>query len=50
VHIVRNTISANGGPGVFLDLDPANGAPVLASGIEVSSNRLSREYAISLVR
>jgi Right handed beta helix region len=42
VHVVRNTISGNGGPGVLLDLDPRNGAPVLASGIEVSSNRILR--------
>ncbi len=42
VHVVRNAISGNGGPGVLLDLDPANGAPVLASGIEVSSNRILR--------
>jgi Right handed beta helix region len=42
VHVVRNTISGNAGPGVLLDLDPGNGAPVLASRIEVSSNRILR--------
>jgi hypothetical protein len=42
VHVVRNTIVGNAGPGVLLDLDPRNGAPVLASGIEVSSNRIAR--------
>jgi Right handed beta helix region len=42
VQVVRNTISGNAGPGVLLDLDPRNGAPVLASGIEVSSNRIMR--------
>jgi hypothetical protein len=42
VHVVRNTVSGNGGPGVLLDLDPRNGAPVLASGLRVSSNRILR--------
>jgi hypothetical protein len=42
VHVVRNTISGNAGPGVLLDLDPSNGAPVLASDIEVSANRILR--------
>jgi parallel beta helix pectate lyase-like protein len=42
VHVVHNTISGNAGPGVLLDLDPPNGAPVLASGIEVSANRILR--------
>ena len=42
VHVVRNTIAGNGGPGVLLDLDPRNGAPVLASDVEVSSNRIVR--------
>jgi Right handed beta helix region len=40
VHVVRNTVLSNGGPGVLLDLDPRNGAPVLASGLQVSSNRI----------
>jgi hypothetical protein len=42
VHIVRNTIIGNGGPGVLLDLAPPNGAPVLADGIEVAGNRIER--------
>jgi hypothetical protein len=41
-HIVRNTVADNGGPGVFLDLDPANGAPLLARGIEVTGNEILR--------
>jgi Right handed beta helix region len=40
VRVTRNTIAGNGGPGVFLDLDPANGAPVLAAGIEISGNEI----------
>jgi hypothetical protein len=42
VRVTRNTIAGNGGPGVFLDLDPANGAPVLAAGIEISGNEILR--------
>jgi Right handed beta helix region len=40
VHVTRNRIAANSGPGVFLDLAPANGLPVLASGIEITGNRV----------
>jgi Right handed beta helix region len=40
VHITRNRIAGNDGPGIFLELDPANGMPVLASGIEVSGNQV----------
>lgn len=42
VRVTHNTIAGNGGPGVFLDLDPANGAPVLAAGIEISGNEILR--------
>jgi Right handed beta helix region len=42
VHVVGNTIVDNAGPGILLDLDPANGAPLVASGIEVSGNRILR--------
>jgi hypothetical protein len=42
VHVVGNTFSGNNGPGVFLDLAPANGLPVLASGIEVVRNEIRR--------
>ena len=41
-HLVENAIRDNGGPGVFLDLDPKNGAPLLASGIEVRGNEILR--------
>jgi hypothetical protein len=41
-HVGGNTVADNGGPGIFLDLDPANGAPLLASGIEVSGNQVLR--------
>jgi hypothetical protein len=40
VHVRGNRIAANGGPGVFLDLAPPNGLPVLASGIEITGNQL----------
>jgi hypothetical protein len=40
VHVVGNTIADNAGPGIFLDLDPTNGAPILATGIEVRGNRV----------
>src|SRR5438876_825002 len=42
VHALGNTITDNAGPGILLDLAPANGAPVLASGIEVSGNIVLR--------
>jgi len=41
-HVVRNTLADNGGPGVFLDLDSANGAALLAERIEVSGNQVLR--------
>ena len=41
-HVARNTVADNRGPGVFLDLDSPNGAALLASGIEVSGNRILR--------
>jgi len=42
VQVVHNTIVGNAGPGVLVDLDPPNGAPVLASGIEISGNQILR--------
>jgi hypothetical protein len=42
VQVADNTISDNAGPGIFLDLAPANGPPVLASGIELSRNAVLR--------
>jgi hypothetical protein len=41
VHVAGNKIAANGGPGIFLDLAPANGLPVLASGIEITRNEVA---------
>jgi hypothetical protein len=38
VRVTRNTVAKNAGPGIFLDLTPANGLPTLASGIELSRN------------
>lgn len=40
VHVVGNTATRNRGPGIFVDLDPLNGAPVFARGIGVTGNRL----------
>jgi hypothetical protein len=42
VHVVGNTIADNAGPGILLDLQPRNGAPVFASGIELSGNQVLR--------
>lgn len=42
VHVVGNTITDNEGPGILLDLAPKNGAPVVASGIEISGNRVTK--------
>jgi hypothetical protein len=42
VRVARNRIRDNGGPGIFLDLEPANGPPVLASGIEINHNEVLR--------
>jgi hypothetical protein len=58
VQIQDNAVTGNAGPGIFLDLAPANGLPVLASGLDVGGNRLigngrrapaSRRGAIVLV-
>lgn len=40
VHVTGNKVAANNGPGIFLDLAPANGLPVLASGIEIARNEI----------
>lgn len=40
VRVAGNEIAANSGPGILLDLAPANGLPVLASGIEIARNEL----------
>jgi hypothetical protein len=40
VTVARNRIVDNAGPGIFLDLAPKNGLPVLASGIEVTGNQI----------
>ena len=42
VHVTGNTVVDNAGPGIYLELDPRNGLPVLASGIEVSGNTVLR--------
>jgi hypothetical protein len=40
VHVTRNELADNAGPGVYLDLEPENGPPILASGIEISGNQI----------
>jgi hypothetical protein len=40
VQVAGNKVTANAGPGIFLDLAPANGLPVLASGIEIARNEI----------
>ncbi len=42
VRIAGNTIVDNAGPGIFLELDPKNGLPVLATGLEVTGNQVLR--------
>jgi Right handed beta helix region len=42
VRVAGNTIVDNAGPGVMLDLDPRNGLPLFASGIEISGNQILR--------
>jgi hypothetical protein len=42
VHVTGNRIIDNAGAGIFLELDPKNGLPVLASGIELSGNIILR--------
>ena len=39
VHVLRNTLRGNRAAGLALELDPKNGAPLLASAIEVSENQ-----------
>ncbi len=45
VHVVGNRMLDNAGPGIFLDLDPKNGLPILASGIELRGNEVRRNGA-----
>ncbi|MDQ2968093.1 MAG: right-handed parallel beta-helix repeat-containing protein [Actinomycetota bacterium] len=40
VRVAGNKLAANSGPGILLDLAPANGLPVLASGIEIARNEI----------
>jgi hypothetical protein len=42
VRVTGNTATRNRGAGIFVDLDPPNGVPVFARGIEVTGNRLVR--------
>jgi hypothetical protein len=49
VRVADNTIRNNAGPGVFLDLAPANGPPVFASGIDLSGNQVLRNGRAGIV-
>jgi hypothetical protein len=40
VHVTGNRVVGNAGPGILVDLDPKNGLPLLASGIEISGNEV----------
>jgi hypothetical protein len=40
VTVTGNRVTGNAGPGIFLDLAPSNGLPVLASGIQIAHNEL----------
>jgi hypothetical protein len=40
VQIHDDVVTGNAGPGIFIDLAPVNGRPVLASGFDVGGNRL----------
>ena len=42
VSVAHNLIADNAGPGIFFDLDPGNGPPVLASELDVSGNEVLR--------
>ena len=41
-HVLHNTIADGRGPAIVVDLAPANGAALLAKGIEVADNRILR--------
>jgi len=40
-EIAGNTISANAGPGILLDLEPPDGLPVLADAIRIEQNTIA---------
>jgi hypothetical protein len=40
VHVTGNMSVGNAGPGIYVDLAPVNGLPLLASGIEISHNEV----------
>lgn len=42
VRAADNRIVDNAGPGIFVDLDPANGAPVVATGLSITGNQVLR--------
>ena len=42
VHIVRNTIADNAGPGVLLELDTNNGPSMIADELDLSGNTIVR--------
>jgi hypothetical protein len=49
VRVARNRIVGNAGAGIFLDLDPPNGPPVLATGITITGNQVLRNKGAGIV-
>jgi hypothetical protein len=41
VQVTGNKVVRNAGPGIYVDLEPTNGLPLLASGIEISRNEVA---------
>jgi hypothetical protein len=41
VHVTGNKVVRSAGPGIYVDLAPTNGLPLLASGIEISRNEVA---------
>jgi hypothetical protein len=42
VHIIGNTIRANAGPGILLELESNDGQAVLATALEIRGNTIMR--------
>jgi parallel beta helix pectate lyase-like protein len=49
VHVIGNAIVKNAGGGIRIDLAPADGAPVLADGLEITGNRVSGNGAAGIL-
>jgi hypothetical protein len=49
VRVTGNRVVDNAGPGILVDLDPKNGLPLFASGLEISGNEVLRNAAKAAV-